>query len=38
MRVFVSVVMLSLLTSIPALATGSSLPYSHGGLFASWSI
>jgi hypothetical protein len=34
MRVFVSVVMLSLLTSVPALAAGSSLPYSHGGRFA----
>jgi hypothetical protein len=36
MRVFVGVVMLSLLTSVPALATGSSLPYSHGGLFANF--
>ena len=32
MRVFVGVVMLSLLTSVPALAVGSSLPYSRGGL------
>src|SRR5215467_3420949 len=34
MLVFVSVVMLSLLTSVPALAAGSSLPYSRGGRFA----
>jgi|SRR5438445_8031135 len=33
MRVFVGVVMLSLLTSVPALAFGSSLPYGRGGLF-----
>ena len=33
MRVLVGVVMLSLLTSVPALAAGSSLPYSHGGRF-----
>jgi|SRR5215470_9064630 len=33
MRVFVGVVMLSLLTSVPALAAGSSLPYGRGGLF-----
>jgi hypothetical protein len=32
MRVFVGVVMLSLLTSVPALAVGSSLPYARGGL------
>ena len=33
MRVFVSVVMLSLLTSAPALAVGSSQPYGRGGWF-----
>jgi hypothetical protein len=33
MRVFVVVVMLSLLTSVPALAAGSSLPYGRGGKF-----
>ena len=34
MRVFVGVVMLSLLTSVPALAVGSSQPYGKGGWFA----
>jgi hypothetical protein len=34
MRVFVGVVMLSLLTSAPALAAGSSQPYGKGGWFA----
>jgi hypothetical protein len=34
MRVFVGVVMLSLLTSVPALAGGSSAPYSRGGKLA----
>ena len=34
MRVFVGVVMLSLLTSVPALAVGSSTPYGRGGWFA----
>lgn len=34
MRVFVGVVMLSLLTSVPALAVGSSTPYGKGGWFA----
>jgi hypothetical protein len=33
MRVFVGVVMLSLLTSVPALAVGSSQPYGRGGWF-----
>ena len=33
MQVFVGVVMLSLLTSIPALAVGSSQPYGRGGWF-----
>jgi len=34
MRVFVGVVTLSLLTSLPALAVGSSTPYGRGGWFA----
>jgi hypothetical protein len=34
MRVFVGAVMLSLLTSVPALAVGSSTPYGKGGWFA----
>jgi len=34
MRVFVGVVVLSLLTSVPALAVGSSTPYGKGGWFA----
>jgi hypothetical protein len=34
MRGFVGVVMLSLLTSVPALAVGSSTPYGKGGWFA----
>jgi hypothetical protein len=34
MRGFVGVVMLSLLTSAPALAIGSSMPYGKGGWFA----
>jgi hypothetical protein len=34
MRVSVGVVMLSLLTSVPALAVGSSQPYGKGGWFA----
>src|SRR5262247_1395452 len=33
MRVFVGAVMLSLLTSAPALAVGSSTPYGRGGWF-----
>jgi hypothetical protein len=36
MRVFVGVVMLSLLTSVPAPAAGSSLPYSRGGQFVNF--
>jgi hypothetical protein len=34
MRGFVGVVVLSLLTSVPALAVGSSTPYGKGGWFA----
>ena len=34
MRVFVGAAMLSLLTSVPALAIGSSTPYGKGGWFA----
>ena len=34
MRVFVGAAMLSLLTSVPALAVGSSTPYGKGGWFA----
>jgi len=33
MRVFVGAAMLSLLTSVPALAVGSSTPYGRGGWF-----
>src|SRR5215467_15549481 len=35
-RVFVGAVMLSLLTSVPALAAGSSLPHSRGGKFVNF--